>query len=281
MEKIALIADSTCDLPEELINKYNVNILPLKVIYTDREYTDRVDITPQYLYDNLKTEIPKTSLPSMKDMDDLFERLKKEGYTHAIAICISSGLSGTYNSLKLVSENHPEIISTIFDSKSISFGVVPTIVECGDLIAKGEKYDSIVSKLPSMQKKVSAYFMVDTLEYLKKGGRIGKVSGTIGELLHIKPIISINEEGIYYTYAKIRGKKQALSKFLSIIKDELDKQKCGLWVAHGGASEEGKNIYNTLSTYNNLTSIGFGEVGPVVGVHTGPGFIAISVKRED
>jgi len=95
LQKIALIADSTSDLPEEFINKYNVHILPLKVIYRDKEYTDRVDITPQYVYDNLKVEIPKTSLPSMNDMNNLFEKLKIEGYTHAIAICISSGLSGT------------------------------------------------------------------------------------------------------------------------------------------------------------------------------------------
>lgn len=281
LEKIALIADSTSDLPEEFINKYNVHILPLKVIYHDKEYTDRVDITPQYVYDNLKNEIPKTSLPSMNDMNTLFEKLKMEGYTHAIAICISSALSGTSNSLKLISENHPEIVSTVFDSKLISFGTVPLIIECGKLIDNGESYESIVSNLPKIKDKISVFFMVDTLEYLKKGGRIGRVSGTIGELLNIKPIISINEEGVYYTYDKIRGKKQALSKFLAIIKNELDKHKSSLWVAHGDALEECIKIRDILKDYNNVTTVGLGEVGPVVGVHTGPGFIAISILREE
>lgn len=120
MSKIALVTDSTSDLNHEEISKYNIHVLPLKIVYSDREYTDRVDITPEEVYSNMKVEVPSTSLPSLEDIDCLFTDLKEKGYTHIIAITISSGLSGTNNSIRLVSENHPEIKFEIFDSLALS-----------------------------------------------------------------------------------------------------------------------------------------------------------------
>ena len=140
MEKIALVADSTCDLNKEEIEKYNVQILPLKIVYKDREYTDRVDITPQEVYDNMKKEVPTTSLPSMEEIDSMFSYLKEEGYTHVIAITISSGLSGTHNSIRLVSEKHPEMTYEIFDSKALSLGAGAIVMECGQMIKEGKDF---------------------------------------------------------------------------------------------------------------------------------------------
>ena len=281
MEKIALIADSTCDLDKNIIEKYNIHILPLRVIYKDREYIDRVDITPQEVYDNLKNETPKTSLPSMNDMESLLTRLEEEGYTHTIIIPISSGLSGTFNSLKLVSEHHPKLTTTVFDSKSLSLGAGALIIECAKLIEANMPYEEIVAKLPLIQEKISLYFIVDTLEYLKKGGRIGRVSGTIGELLNIKPIISVNDDGVYYTYSKVRGKKQAISKLLDLAEENLKSTRCKVWIMHGGALEEGQKVYNTVKTYSNISELGFGEISPVAGVHAGPGLVGLVVVKED
>lgn len=281
MEKIALIADSTCDLDKNIIEKYNIHILPLRVIYKDREYIDRVDITPQEVYDNLKNETPKTSLPSMNDMESLLTRLEEEGYTHTIIIPISSGLSGTFNSLKLVSEHHPKLATTVFDSKSLSLGAGALIIECAKLIEANMPYEEIVAKLPLIQEKISLYFIVDTLEYLKKGGRIGRVSGTIGELLNIKPIISVNNDGVYYTYSKVRGKKQAISKLLDLAEESLKSTRCKVWIMHGGALEEGQKVYNTVKTYSNISELGFGEISPVAGVHAGPGLVGLVVVKED
>ncbi len=281
MEKIALIADSTCDLDKEAIEKYDIKMLPLRIIYKDREYLDRIDITPKEVYDGLEKEVPSTSLPSMKDMDEMFENLIADGYTHAIAITISSGLSGTYNSLKLVSENHPGITTTVFDSKFLSMGTGGLVLECGEMIKQNKSYEEIVNAFSHIRSRMSLYFVVDTLEYLKRGGRIGKVSGTIGELLNIKPIISINEEGVYYTYSKVRGKKQAISKMINILKETLANNKCKVWVMSGGGEEEAKKVFDTVKDFDNIVSLGTGDISPVAGVHSGPGLVGLCIMKED
>lgn len=280
MNKIALISDSSCDLTEDLINKYNVRIMPLRIIYKDKEYIDRVNITPQEVYNRLSIEIPTTSMPSMLDMENIYTNLEKEGYTHVIAITISSGLSGTFNAVKLVSENHPSLVTCIFDSKSLSAGLGALVVECGKLIAEGKSFEEIVDILPVIKKQISVYYVVETLEYLKKGGRIGKVSATIGELLHIKPIISVDEEGKYYTYAKVRGRKQSINKLIDIAKETLSTTKAKLFVLQGGALEEGKKLYDSFIGMNNLSSLNFADISPALGVHTGPGLLGVVIVKE-
>ncbi|MBZ9687713.1 DegV family protein [Clostridium estertheticum] len=280
MSKIALITDSTSDVDKKMIEKYDLKVLPLRIIYKDREYIDRVTITPKEVYDNFVYEIPSTSLPSMQDMEDMYLKLEVEGYTHAIAVIISANLSGTYNTLRLVSENHPSIETCVFDSKSLTIGEAAIVEECGEMIKCGKSFDEIVDALPEIQSRISVYYAVDTLKYLIKGGRIGKVSGTIGEILNIKPIISINEDGVYYTYAKAKGKKKAISKLVDIAREALELTPCKIWVMHGGAYEEVKLFSETIAALPNITRLSFGEISPVAGVHTGPGLLGIIVAKE-
>ncbi len=280
MNKIALVTDSTSDLSNEQIKRMNIHMLPLRVIYTDREYVDRVDITPDEVYNNMDKEIPSTSLPSMEDINNLFKRLENEGYTQVIVICISSGLSGTYNSINLVSKQYPNIEFCVFDSRALTMGSGAIVLECADMIARGKSFDEIVENLPSIKNRIKVYFIVDTLIYLIRGGRIGKVSGTFGELLNIKPVISINEEGIYYTYAKVKGRKQSISKLVDIAKETLAKKKSKIWVMHGGAIKEGRALYDNISKLPNIIETGFGEIGPVLGVHTGSGLLGIVIMTE-
>jgi DegV family protein with EDD domain len=280
MSKIALITDSTSDVDKEMIEKYNLKVLPLRIIYKDREYIDRVTITPKEVYDNFAQEIPSTSLPSMKDMEDLYLKLEEEGYTHAIAVVISAGLSGTYNTLRLVSENHPSIETCVFDSKSLTIGEAAIVEECGEMIKCGKTFQEIVEALPEIQDRITVYYVVDTLKYLIKGGRIGKVSGTIGEILNIKPIISINKEGVYYTYAKAKGKKKGTSKLVDIAREALDHAPCKIWVMHGGAYNEVKNFADAIAQLPNITRLCFGEISPVAGVHTGPGLLGLVILKE-
>lgn len=280
LNKIALISDSSCDLTKDLINKYNVRIMPLRIIYKDKEYIDRVNITPQEVYDKLSIEIPTTSMPSMLDMENIYTTLENEGYTHVIAITISSGLSGTFNTVKLVSENHSGLITYLFDSKTLSAGLGAIVEECGMLIAKGKSFEEIVDTLPTIKKRISVYYVVETLEYLKKGGRIGKVSATIGELLHIKPIISVDEDGKYFTYAKVRGRKQSINKLIDIAKETLNTTRAKLFVLQGGALEEGKKLYDCFVGMPNLSSLNFADISPALGVHTGPGLLGVVVVKE-
>jgi DegV family protein with EDD domain len=281
LSKIALVTDSSCDLTEAIIKKYNIRVVPLRIIYKDKEYIDRVSITPQQVYDNLTVEVPTTSMPSMGDIDNVFNALEAEGYTHVIAITISSGLSGTYNTVKLVSENHPNLITCVFDSKSLSAGLGALVDECGRLISEGKSFEEIVNTLPSIKERISVYYVLETLEYLKKGGRIGKVAGTIGELLNLKPIISVDEEGKYFTYAKVRGRRQSINKLIDIANDVLATTKATLFVLHGAALEEGKKLYQLFENARNVSSLHFGDISPALGVHTGPGLLAIIVVREN
>lgn len=283
MEKIALITDTTSDLPDSIIKKYNIKVLPFRIIYKDREYKDKFDISPEEVYENLENEIPTSSMPSMDDMDSLFNSLEEEGCTHAIAVVLSTGLSGIYNGLKVVSESHPKITTHIFDSKSISSGEGIIIEECGRLIEKGNSFDKIVESIPSIRKRIHLFFVAGTLEYLKKGGRIGKVSGTIGELLNIKPIVSVDiNDGKYYTHDKVRGRKQSLNKITELCSKVLSEKKCKIYGHHGYSLEDANRVFDELSKHPNVTESEFrGCISPVSGVHSGPGLVGLVLFEEE
>lgn len=284
MEKIALITDSTSDITDEMIQKYNINVLPFRIIYKDREYLDRENITPEEVYESLETEVPTSSLPPLNKMHELFESLQEEGYTHVVAILLSSGLSGISNAMTLVSEDYPQIKSFIYDSKSISWGEGILVAHAGEMIAQNKPFDSIVSEIKSTKERIEVFFVVDTLEYLKRGGRIGKVSGAIGELLKIKPIISIAPDGKYFTVDKARGRKQSHKKIVEIAKDKLSND-ARIILMDGYAKAETKKIYDLLSDYSKNLGKGstelYGTISPVSGVHSGPGLVGLVVLNNE
>lgn len=276
MEKIAIITDSASDIKKEIKDKYNVTVLPYKIIYKDKEFTDGVDINSKEVLASLDKEIPTSSLPSMKDMEEAFEKIKAEGYTHVIVITISSKLSGIYNAIKLVSEEYPSITTAVIDSKLISCGETVLVLEAAKMIEKGLSFDEIVKNLQDVRSRCKAFFVVGTLEYLKKGGRIGKVAGTIAELLNIKPIIYVDDEGYYTTYDKVRGRKQSINRIINIGKEILDKKKCDIYVVHGASEEDAKKLLDEIGTHPNVNSLNFyGDISAVATVHSGPGFLGI------
>ncbi len=283
MEKIALITDSTSDMPKDVADKYNIKILHYRIIYKDREFVDGINVDSKYIYDNLDREIPTSSLPSMNEMENLFNNLQDEGYTHAIVVTLSGGLTGIFNGVKLVSENYPNIKTYIYDSKSISVGEAMLVEECAKLIKKGMTFDEIVNSLPSLRKRLHLYFVVGTLEYLKKGGRIGKVAGTIAELLNIKPIVAIDvNDGKYFTYDKVRGRKKSLNRIVEIANNILKTKKCRMSILHGCALEDSKKVFDEIKKNPNVVSATFGgNISPVAGVHSGPGLVGLVLFEEE
>lgn len=281
MEKIALITDTTSDLNDEFIKKHNIKVLPFRIIYKDKEYRDKIEITPHQVYERLKEEVPTSSMPSLDDMENAFLKLEKEGYTHVIAITLSVGLSGIYNGVKIVSESHPGLNTFVCDSQSISIGEGALVEECARLIDEGRSFEEIVKEIPNIKKRIHLFFVIGTLEYLKKGGRIGKVSGTIAELLNIKPIISVDEEGKYYTYDKVRGRKQSLNKLIEIGKGICENKKCKAYVLHGDSYEDSRKVYEAIKNLPNVISATFGgEISPVSGVHSGPQLVGLVLVEE-
>ena len=281
MEKIAFISDTTCDLSNSIIQKYNIHILPFRIIYKDREYLDRVSITAREVYDNMIKEIPTSSMPPMQDIDDMFSKLEKEGYTHVIAVTLSTGLSGIFNAVRLVSNNHPNLQAYIYDSKSISIGEGAIILECAKLYEEGKSFNEIVDEIPNIKKRIKLFFVVPTLEYLIKGGRIGKVAGAAAELFDIKPIITLDSEGKYITYTKARGRKQSLAKLVDIAKNMLQEKKYTIYLGNGSALEDTERIYNKIKGFPNIVGIHMtGDISPVSGVHSGPGLVGLAMMEE-
>lgn len=281
MNRIALISDSTCDLPKEIVEKYNVRILPFLIIYKDREYLDGLEITPEEVYARLREEVPTTALPSLKGMHDLYRSLIADGYTHAIFITLSSGLSGIYNAAELVCKDYPQIQSFVYDSKSISWGEGILVEAAGKMIEEGRSFEEIVRTLPELTKRSKIFFVVGTLEYLKRGGRIGTVVATISELLQVKPIISIGTDGKYFTHDKVRGRKQSLNRMIETGKELLAKKKCRIYVMSGDAQEEAEQVLQELKKHPNVISAQYGgTISPVSGVHSGPGLVGVLFVEE-
>lgn len=281
MQKIALLVDSACDLSLETIRENNIKLLPLRISYSHGEYKDMLDISADEIYSNLEKEVPKTSLPSAENLEEILSSLENEGYTHVIAVTISSGLSGTFNSIRLALEDHPKLVSHVFDTKILAMPEGIVAFEVAKLIEAGKSFEYIVDNLPNIRKSITGYFTVNTLDYLKKGGRIGKIAGTIGEMLNLKPIVTVDDDGIYYTVCKARGRKQSILRLTNILKESLSQGPCKVWVLHGGALEEAKSFLESLKGLDNIMSLDISQISPALGVHGGPGLLGLAIQKVD
>ncbi|QUI24383.1 DegV family protein [Vallitalea pronyensis] len=272
MKKIAIITDSACDLPDRVIKKYNIKLLPLRIIYKDREYRDRLEIQPQEVYDNIQQEVPTTSLPTAEDILGVFDLLVEEGYTEAIVITLSSSLSGTFNMVKMLANDYDKLKIRVYDSKTLGM-FLGFIVKEAAIYAGNHSMEEIIQRARVIRSKLKGGYVLKTLTYLRKGGRIGKVEGTVGELLNLKPIIGINDNGAYYTITKTRGWKKAVTKLRKMISDEFKDKKYHIAVIHGGAEEEANALMDSIQNIGQIAEGYVAQISPALGVHTGPGLI--------
>ncbi|WP_277631226.1 DegV family protein [Atopococcus tabaci] len=281
-QKIAVLADSGSDVPKEIIEKYNVKVIPLKIIFKEGEYIDKVTITADEVYTKMKNEIPTTSLPGADDIKQLLDEIKAEGYEKVLAVTISSGLSGTYNMVRLVAEDYEGLDIFAVDTKNIGIGSGFTAIEAARLADEDVEWETIKEKLLRMVERSKVFFHVPTLEYLQKGGRIGLVTSVVGSLLNLKPIISCNDEGIYYTVAKVRGTKKSIEKMVQLAQEFAEpSKKYNLALVYGGegvVKEAEKIKQELMSRLANFKEIFFDQVSPALGVHTGPGLIGVGVQ---
>ncbi|MFZ7102332.1 MAG: DegV family protein [Peptococcaceae bacterium] len=280
MEKIALVTDSSCDLPQEIIKKYHIHVLPLHIIFKNKDYKDGVDITSDEFYERLKTEIPNTSMPCVGEAWELFKILKGNGYTQILAITLSSGLSGTYSMMEGLKEkvNELGLKINVINSKALSLGLGFLVMHAGELIKKNIPLQEIIDKIEMLVKETKVFFVLKTLEFLRKGGRIGLVEGTIGDILDIKPIISINAEGIYYSVAKARGRNRSLNKIVEIAKDIMEARPMLLGILHGSSLEDAEYVFDLMNKDKNLQIVDsyLEQTTASMAVHTGPGLIGIA-----
>ncbi len=276
MERLAIVTDSTCDLDLEVIKQQGIHVVPLRVVYKDRDFKDRLEISPEEVCELLDEEIPKTSMPCPGEVRNLFLKLKEEGFTHAISIHISSGLSGTYSMVSQIAKEIQGMRIEVIDSKALSMALGFPVLEAIKGIKANLSFDEILHKVQSVVERIKVYFVVSTLEYLIQGGRIGYVSGTIGEILQLKPIISINEEGKYFTFAKVRGRKQSLSRLFETVQEQIKDKMVNLAVMHGAAYEECMELVQKFRQLANVKELVSSQLGPSMLVHCGPGLVGVA-----
>lgn len=279
MNKIAIVTDSTSDLPPALSKSMGIHVLPLRIIYKDHEYRDRIEITPEEIYARFSEEIPKSSLPSPEDTLELFNGLIAQGYTHIIGIFISSGLSGTYNMIRSVTEELKGAVIELIDSKNLSLGTGMAVLETAKELARSGDYEQTLAKARDAVTRTRTFYVIKTLEYLRKGGRIGQVEGTIGDLLNIKPIISVDPEGVYYTHQKVRGRGKSVQELYTIGLELIKGKIFDVAIVHGDALEEAREIYDQFKALENVREMYLEPISPVLAVHTGPGLVGMIVSE--
>ena len=282
-EKIAILVDSCCNVPKSYIKEYGMYEIPLKIIYQDREYLDGVDITPEEVYRNLEKEVPKTSLPSGEQIEKIFDQIKADGYKKVIAITISSGLSGTNNMLRLLGNAYDGLDFYVLDTRNISVGAGFHAIQAARYVKSGRTFEDICNQLERDVPRCKVFFVVETLEYLQKGGRIGKVASLVGSALNLKPIISCNEDGIYYTVAKVRGRKQSIRKTKELALAYANTlTHYNVSIMHGDAADVCKEVVDDLlPQLPHMDLFVSDQVSPVLGVHTGSGAIGICIQALD
>ena len=274
--KTAIITDSSCDLSDEQLAQYGIHMISLRIVCQNAEYRDRVELSEDQLYELLKTELPKTSLPLPEDVSGLYDRLAAEGVTDVVHLCISSGLSGTYNMVRMMAEDYQGRMNIrVVDSKTLSMGLGSMTLAVAEALQAGDTPDEAVQKAKTLRKGQLSMFVIRTLEYLRKGGRIGLVEGVVGNLLQIKPIIFVNDDGVYQTLTKARGYKSAVEAMAQEAVNRFGKSKISLWVVHGQALEDAQALMAKLKGALNVTSSTIRPVSPVLGVHTGPGLLGL------
>lgn len=281
-DKCAIIVDSCGDISLELAQELGIRILPVHIMYPEKDYLDGIDIDPLMVYERFPDEFPYTSTPSFGEVHAMFEELIEEGYNQAIFIHISSKLSSTVNTVRLVAaEFEDRIAATVYDTKNISIGSGMLAIWAATKRNEGMPYAEISEKLEEKRYDSHLVFLVETLDYLHKGGRIGKVGYFITSHLHIKPLITCNKDGVYESPAKVRSKKKGYDKILELAASCAIDKPCWISVQHGGDPEGAKKMLEKAKEMLPQAKVVLEkQITASMAVHTGPGLVGLAVLVE-
>ncbi len=279
-EKIAIVVDSGSDVSTKLYDGLDIFNLPLRVIVDGVEYTDNKDITSEEIFAVLDSSEVSTSLPLGEDIMAIFEDIKNQGYTHLIAITISSGLSGTFNVINNLASDLEGIETFVFDTKNISLGSGLLALSAAYMAKDNKSFDEIVNMLKTNQENSKVFFTVGTLDYLIKGGRIGLVAGTLANILSIKPIITCNEDGIYHTVDKVRGYRKVIKKMIDkaseFVSSAYDYR---VVLLNANTKEDLNKIIDYAKEKFVDKEILVTNITPALAIHTGPEALGIAVIK--
>lgn len=272
--RIQLMIDSTTDLPKEVIEQYNMKVVPLSVLFGEEEF---FDLSPTEFYEKLADaeEMPTTSQVPPERFMTAFEESLKE-YDHIILVTIGSNASGTYQSACLAREEVSADKITLLDSNMLCLGTGYLALIVAKMIEAGESIEAIEEAAKDItDNNIQHIFCVDTLEYLKKGGRITGTKAFVAEMLNIKPILSV-EDAITKPFAKVRGRKKVISYYIDYIKKTLDHEKSAyILLGHAMDPTSAKKLEKGIrEEVGYKGEIIIGEIGEIIGTHAGPGVLA-------
>ncbi len=279
---IKIVTDSTSYLPPEEIERFNIRVVPLNVHFgEDQVFQEGVTINIDQFYAMLaeSPELPTTSQPSPGQFLDVFSELTEAGHD-VLCLVISSKLSGTYQSALDAKHMLPDANIVVFDTYSTVSCLGLMVITAAEMAAEGHAVDEIVARVEQMRDDMRLYFVVDTLEYLQKGGRIGAAAAFLGTLLKVKPILML-DEGVIKPLDKVRSKRKAIQRLLSELESHVSPDQPVQAIAmHAQAADEARKLETEMRRRFNCQRIIFGEVGPVIGTHTGPGLLGAAICPE-
>ncbi len=270
-----IITDSTSDLPLDFVEENKIHIVPLNIHLQDSLYKDGVDIQPSELYYRLRTEdiFPQTSQPSAGEFMEIYQTLKPDD--EVLVLCLSSELSGTYQSAEMARDMVAEQIDAeihVVDSRSVSLGLGMQVIHAQKCFDEGKDMAQTLSELAEIRRRMRLIFAVDTLEYLARGGRISQLSKRLGNLLQLKPVLHL-EEGRIEVLDKVRTRSKAVQRMLEIFyKEASQAQQVG--ILHIDAPTEGQQLAQKVQEYYHGPLL-LAQCGAVIGSHAGPGTVGI------
>ena len=287
MSKIVIVTDSTADIPSEIADRLGIVVVPLTVHFEDKSYLDRIDISNQEFYEYLKTckTLPTTSQISPGVFLETYQKLAEEGFEEIISVHLAKTLSGTVDSARIASQMIADKVKvTVVDSLTATMGLGNFVHYLAKLINEKAPMAKIQQAIVEIPKKTSLYFLLDSLDNLEKGGRIGKASDLVGSILNIKPILRL-EEGVIEGYDKVRGSKEnkALIRLADIVAPKIDPSK-KLYASFGyndrrESSEQLKTLLQERGIETDEAS--WQEIGSVVSCHIGLGAVGIAFFQLD
>ncbi len=288
MSNFIIISDSSCDLPNDLKQDYNIDIVSFYVSFDKENYLrENIDININDFYQKIVSEniVPKTSLPSMEDYCKKFKPyLDKD--LDILCITLSSDLSGSHqsavNAANIMMEDYPNRKILVVDSRKATVAQGLLVIQAAKMKKSGLSLEETYEKIEKFKKEGIVIFTIDSLEYLQKGGRIGKASALAGSLLNIKPILLL-KEGILEPHSKVRGRKKSLVELLNVfeeyIKDDLDEYEIA--IAHSYCKEEAIELEKSLNEkYGIKLTYPIFDIGVTIGAHTGPTAIGIGIIKK-
>ncbi|MCA1061387.1 DegV family protein [Rossellomorea aquimaris] len=279
--KTAIVTDSTAYIPKELRDRLNIHMIPLSVIFGGETYQEEVDITAEEFYEEVSVQekLPTTSQPPVGQFVELFEKLSKD-YDAVISIHLSSGISGTYQGAVQAGEMVEGIKVYPYDSEISCMIQGFYAVEGAKLEREGKTAEEIVALLDEMKESVQAYFMVDDLAHLQRGGRLSQAQAIIGSLLQVKPLLHFVDK-VIVPFEKIRTKKKALKRVEGILEEAVQSGEAyQASIIHANREEEAIEWKNELQEKYPNVEFNVSYFGPVIGTHLGEGSMGMGWARK-